>query len=280
MFIVRPSHRFSASVLLGLCLLAPRSWAADAGVAPARPWQDVTSDVLAAMGGRARLEKRVSLHEKVVVSLASLKMEGAVESWATKDNKSLRVTDMTGIPTTREGTDGHVYWSQDPVNGLRILQGAEKEQARVETAWMAELRLEKLFGKVESVREVGPRGEALECLVMTPKSSPGSASAPLTNCYDEKTHLQVSQRGKHASPQGDMPFSSELSDYRDVDGIKLPFLVTTTVGPISFTARLQEATWDVPVKAIHFGLPATGKDGKSKDARATAGSAVKVKPAP
>jgi hypothetical protein len=276
MFTVRSNlgRVWGAGAIFGLCLVAPRSWATDAtAVVPARPWQDVAGDVLAAMGGRERLEKRISLHEKVAVSLSSLKMEGVVESWATKDNKTLRVTEMTGIPTTREGTDGRVYWSQDPVNGLRILEGAEKEQARIETAWMAELRLGKIFEKVESQREVGPHGEGLECLVMTPKTASGSAkvpggepSSPLTNCYDEKTHLQVSQRGKHASPQGDMPFTSELADYRDVDGIKLPFLITTTVGPISFTARLQEAKWDVPVKTVHFGLPRAAAAAKTKPA--------------
>jgi len=66
----------------------------------------------------------------------------------------------------------------------------------------------------------------------------------VTNCYDAKTHLQVSQKGTRATPQGDTPFSSTLKDWRDVGGIKMPFSVDTQAGPITFTARLSDVKFD------------------------------------
>ena len=228
---------------------------------PGRPWREVMADVIDALGGRDRLSKHVSLHEKVKVSLVAQNMAGVVETWATREGKALRITNIATMPEIREGTDGKIYWSQDAINGLRVLTGVEKEQARLETAWMPELRLNAFFSRIESARETGEHGEAVECLTLVGRATAKDAVAPtLTNCYDEKTHLQVSQRGRHASAEGDVPFSTTFSDYRDVDGIKLPFSCTTTAGPVTFTAETQQAVWDEPTKGLPFGLPKPKKD--------------------
>jgi len=228
---------------------------------PGRPWKEVMADVIEALGGRGRLAKHVSLHEKVKVSLVAQNMSGVVETWATRDGRALRVTNIATMPEIREGTDGKTYWSQDPINGLRVLTGVEKEQAHLETAWMPELRLGALFSRIESTRETDEHGQALECLTLVARPTTKGETAPtLTNCYDEKTHLQVSQRGRHASAEGDVPFATAFSDYRDVDGVKLPFSCTTTAGPVTFTAETQQAVWDEPTKGLPFGLPKPKKD--------------------
>ena len=56
---------------------------------------------------------------------------------------------LPGIGTMKSGSTGvgkaGVRWSEDPINGLRILKGAEDEQARMEATWNAELQLKQLF---------------------------------------------------------------------------------------------------------------------------------------
>ena len=79
--------------------------------------------------------------------------------------------------------------------------------------------------------EPGPDGAPLECVIATPKLGP-----PLRSCYDAETHLQVSQSGVRATPQGDVPFRAIIRDWRDVGGVKIPFESDTQVGPIT-TAR-------------------------------------------
>jgi len=242
---------------LGAMVLASSVWAAaPARAEDPRPWKAVLDDAIAAMGGRDVLARRKSLHEKVTVTLVAQNMSGTVETWAARGDKALRITNLKGIPEAREGTDGRVAWSQDAVNGLRVLEGVEKEQARLETAWMAELRLPKLFGTITSSRETGPHGEEMECLTLAARAKvKGAELPPLVNCYDGSTHLQVLQRGKHLSPEGELPFTTEYADYREVGGIKLAFLMTTTMGPIRFTASTEEAIWDEPTTGLAFGLP-------------------------
>jgi hypothetical protein len=132
-----------------------------------------------------------------------------------------------------------VFWAQDPVNGLRLLEGAEAEEARVESAWNPEKRLKDFYQKVESTAEADPAGAPLECVVLTP-----ALGKPVTNCYDPASHLQVSQKGSRATPQGDTPYLSTFKDWRDVGGIKVPFSVDTQAGPITFTARATAVTFD------------------------------------
>ena len=156
------------------------------------------------------------------------------------------------------------------MHGLRRLEGAEAEQARIESLWNADLQLKELYRKIESSNEVGPGGAALECLVMTPK-----LGKPTTSCYDAVTHLQVSQKGIRATPEGDTPFQSTVKDWREVGGVKIAFAFDTLAGPITFTGRITEVKFDEPMDDKMFEPPAAlagaggGKTGKPSKKKAS-----------
>ncbi|HVZ72162.1 MAG TPA: hypothetical protein VHJ20_07290 [Polyangia bacterium] len=240
----------------------------------ARPAAAILADVVAAMGGEAAWNAHTSMSEKIELSIAGLGMNGTGQRISTKDDKALLTTTLPGIGTTREGSNGKVVWSEDPINGARVLAGAEAEAARLESMWAPELRFDKLFTKIESTTETGAGGVALECLVLTPHEG-----TPLTNCYDAKTHLQVVQRGSHPTPQGDTPFTSTVKDWRDVQGLKMPFAVETQTGPITFTLKITELELDVPVEdAKVFEPPAGALAGKAKGAKAKKPAKAKAAP--
>jgi hypothetical protein len=241
---------------------------------PARPADAILADAVTATGGQAAWNAHKSLHAKLELTFEGMGISGVGERFSTSADKSLTVTDLPGIGAVREGGNGKVFWAQDPVNGLRLLEGAEAEQARVESAWNPEQRLKEFYTKVESRTEGGPGGKRLECVVMTPK-----AGSPVTNCYDPVTHLQVLQKGTRATPQGDTPFVSTLRDWREVGGVKISFGVDTQAGPITFTARMTDVKFDEALDdkmfdppspastapAAHGGKGGEKSKGKSKD---------------
>jgi hypothetical protein len=184
---------------------------------------------------------------------------GSGERFSTKSDKALTVTDLPGIGAVREGGNGKTFWAQDPVNGLRLLEGAEAEQARVESAWNPEERLSEFYARVESRTEPGASGAPLECIVLTPK-----VGGPLTNCYDPATHLQVLQKGTRSTPQGDTPFVSTLKDWRDAGGVKMAFGVDTQAGPITFSARITDVKFDEPMDDKMFEPPVPGGGAPAK----------------
>jgi hypothetical protein len=193
---------------------------------------------------------------KLKMTFEGIGITGVGERFATKTDKSLVVTELPGIGTIREGSNGKVNWSQDPVNGLRILDGAEAEQAHIEAVWNAEQRMGELYQKMEATSEAGPGGQRLECVVLTPK-----LGRPNTNCYDPETHLQVSQKGVRPTPQGDTPFTSYLKDWREVGGVKMAFAVDTQAGPIRFAGQITDVKFDVPVDDRMFEPPLPKPEG-------------------
>ena len=108
----------------------------------------------------------------------------------------------------------------------------------------------RLFVKLESATEAGPDGAALECVVATPK-----LGSPLRSCYDAKTHLQVSQSGVRASPQGEMPFRAIIREWREVGGVKIPFESNTQLGPITTADRVTSVTFDEAMDDKMFDPP-------------------------
>ena len=117
----------------------------------------------------------------------------------TSRNKSLAITNIPNVGEVREGTNGRVIWSEDPVNGLRLLSGAEAAQFKLESTWNLERNLKKLFTKI-AVKADSEDGRPVECLELTP-----SVGQPLTTCYDAETHLQVLQKGVAATPRATCP---------------------------------------------------------------------------
>lgn len=227
---------------------------------PARAPEAIIADMIAAVGGRAALERHTSLHTRMEITFKGLGITGISEHWAASGDRVLTTTTIPNVAASREGSDGKVFWSEDQINGLRLLEGAEAEQARVEAAWNAELRMQELFAKIEAKNEAtnGP-GEGsgyLECLVLTPKSG-----RPLTNCFDPRTHLMVLQKGVRSGPQGEMPYLARTSDWRPVGDVKVAFGTEIQVGPLAFTGKVLSAELDVPTAAAMFAVPSATNPG-------------------
>ena len=210
----------------------------------------ILADAVAATGGVAGWGAHKTAHIKLTISLQGMGMGGPAEHFQTNANRSLTLTSLPGVGSIREGSNGKVMWAQDPINGIRYLEGAEAEQARIEAAWNSDLQAHELFPKIETAVD-SPAG--LECLTMTPKVGP-----PIRSCYDAQTHLQASQEGTRTTAQGDVPFHSTVKDWRPVGGVKIPFDSVTQAGPITVVTTVNEIVFDEPMDDKMFEPPAPG----------------------
>jgi zinc protease len=215
-----------------------------------RPPEAILADAVAATGGAAAWNAHKTLHFKMETTLQGMGMGGTGERFQTRGDKALTIMEMTGLGRVREGNNGKVAWTEDPVQGIRYLDGIEAEQTRIASSWNVDMHASELFVKLESATEPGPDGAALECVVATPK-----LGSPLRSCYDAKTHLQVSQSGVRASPQGDMPFRATIRAWREVGGVKIPFESNTQLGPITTADRVTSVAFDEPMDDKMFDPP-------------------------
>src|SRR5262249_40891607 len=152
--------------------------------------QAILADAVAATGGAAAWNAHKSARFEMDTVFQGMGMGGTGQRYLTRAGKTLVITNLAGLGTVREGGNGKVFWSQDPLQGFRFLEGVEAEQARIEAAWNADLDAATLFAKLASATETGPDGAPLECVIATPKLGPD-----IRSCYDAKTHLEVSQAG-------------------------------------------------------------------------------------
>jgi hypothetical protein len=260
---MRSPNSFGAPLALCLLtvLLVPRvSPAADAGAAPgavppsaalpaARTADAILTDAVKATGGDAPWKTHHAIETKTQIEYAKMAISGTRTQTVTWKNKSLAVTSIPNVGEVKEGTNGRAVWADDPVNGLRLLTGAEAAQFKLESTWNLERNVKRLFPKI-TVKADTDGGRPLECLELTPR-----IGQPMTTCYDAETHLQVLQKGTAATPQGDVPFTSRIKGWKEFDGLKLPELVEMTTGPIDFSARLLDVVFDKPVDERMFELP-------------------------
>jgi hypothetical protein len=222
-----------------------------AAAPPPRSPEAILADAVAATGGAPAWRSHKTAHFKLETTFQGMGMGGTGERYLTSDGKSLTVAEFSGLGKIGEGTNGKVFWAEDPVHGFRFLEGAEAEEARVDAAWNPDLQAKELFTKLESANDVGPDGKPLECVIATMR-----AGAPTRSCYDRVTHLQVVQTGIKTTPDGDVPFRDVPRDWRDVGGIKIPFESETQVGPVTQVVRLRSVTFDEPIDAKIFEPPA------------------------
>lgn len=260
-----------AAVAPGVQTPAPPVTASVPPPPPVRSVDAILADAITAIGGEAAWNAHATMRLKVELTFQGMGISGTAERISVradkgKSDRMLLTTDVPGTGTLRQGTNGVVAWSEDPINGLRTVSGAEAEQTRADAAWVGELRVREIYKSIEAKTEAGPGGARLECLVLTPKE--GSA---ITSCYDSKTHLQTLVKGTHTTPQGDIPFLSAIRDWTDISGLKMPRTVDTQEGPLTFTMRLVDAKLDEPFADKLFELPAPpapapteGKGAKTK----------------
>jgi hypothetical protein len=241
-------------IVVALTLIARAASAADGGAPPppgARAPEVILADFSNALGAAAAAKYK-NLHLRRELSITAMGMKGSEERWAAAGDKLLAVMTISGIGTIKQGSTGTASWSEDPINGLRLLSGAEADMAHIEGAWNADLRLGQLFAKIRTVPAPpeAPRDSPLECVELSPK-----VAHPLTMCFDARTHLRVFQAGKQASPQGEVPYTARQSEWRAVAGLMVPGLEVLTTGPTVMELRLLELTFDGKVDPNLFRVP-------------------------
>ena len=224
---------------------------ADAKPADAMPTIDQILDkFVQALGGKAAIEKLTSRVSKGNFEIPAMGAGGPIEMYAKAPNKNLVIINIPGFGTIQQGFNGTVAWAQEPTSGLRELSGAELASAKRDAEFYADIKFKEMYSKmtVKGKEKVGEK----EAYVVEAIPTEG---APQKIYFDTQSGLVLRQDREVESPQGKMPVEVYLEDYKEVDGIKLPFTVKQVTPSISFTIKIQEIKHNVPVDDAKFNKP-------------------------
>jgi hypothetical protein len=208
-----------------------------------------------AVGGREKLDAVKSMYSKGKASVKGQNLSGTNELWWA-DGDFLAIQNMPGVGTFRFGKKGDVVWGQDPVFGLRQLSGQEAEQAKREaSSLMLAAHWKQFFTKAETV---GTRTVEND-IVFDVKLTAQSGSEVVLGISGD-TGLIRSQTSDLVSPVGTQKTTIWFDDYREVDGIKLPFRSRSEMGALELESVTDAVEFNVEVDTSTFAMPSGGAE--------------------
>ena len=222
-----------AGLLLG-CVHAVSAQTAD----------EVVEKHLTALGGRAALGKVTSrtITGEVSLSTPGGEIAGPIEIMAEAPNKSrtLIKLDLSSFGVGQmvfdqrfDGTSGYVL---DSLQGNRDITGSQLEFMKSSAFPSPFLNYKEVGATVELGAKEQVGGRQAFVLIFRPKSGP-----PVRQYIDAESYLAVRQVVKlDIPPVGELEQTTDLLDYRDVDGLKVPFQLNST-NPVQ-TTRIKVNT--------------------------------------
>lgn len=212
--------------------------------------EEVMNKFIEATGGAGAYEELSSRKITGTVEIVAAGVKGDVTIYQQAPDKLLSTLDFEGIGEVVQGTDGKAAWSEDPNTGARLLEGAEKADFLREATFNSELKWKELYENVEVTGKEDVDGTSCYVVVMTPEEG-----QPETSYFAVDSGLMVRTKTVQTSPLGDQAVEVTVSDYREVDGIKIPFTTTIqvlqqeikmTFDNVEHGVEIPEGTFDVP----------------------------------
>ena len=263
---MNPKMRFAGSILIllfaGASPCYPQAAPAPQG-GPSKNEALPSVDEIAAKcakgsGGKAAFAKLSTQIISGTVDIQAAGLTGKIEIFSKAPNKFLNKFSLAdGQFQQKRGFDGRVGWEFDSQQGLRRLEGAELEDAKLEGIFDTEVRLKEIYPdmKVTGRAKVGDR-DAYTVVTKTPSGKTD------TFYFDAETGIRIAEDTEGPNKEGTVEKTSILlEDYRAVNGIQLPFRIRITSPAFSLVINVQDVKHNVPMDDSMFAMPAENPPG-------------------
>ena len=203
-----------------------------------------------AIGGREAITAYSSRKASGTMSIPASGMEGSLELFMAKPNKSLMRINLPGVGSMEEGFDGTHGWSINPVTGPALLQGKQLADRREESEFGSELAMEKNYTDMKTVERIDFDGRPCYKVVATRKAG-GEDSI----YFDATTGLRAGSVGTRETPMGPITATTIETDYKQFGKVMYPTrLKISTMGieQLMTFSTIEHDTVDASV----FAMPA------------------------
>jgi hypothetical protein len=205
-----------------------------------------------ATGGRALMDKLKSTHARGVMEFTEQDAHGSMELFAKAPDKQLLIMNLESVGEIRQAFDGAIAWGQDASGRVVEIGGAPLGDLQRSAVFNAALKWREQFPKAELTGQETVGGRKAWVIRLTPVSG-----QPITRYFDTETFLLLREAGNRDTPQGPMDVRADFSDYRDVGGIKAPFLIRQTLPMGEIVLRISEMQNNVEIDDARFAKPAS-----------------------
>lgn len=210
--------------------------------------EDVIGKYLDAIGGAAALSKVKTRQEKGTITISGRNLP--VEIITSTGGKQLTLVHLSNGDSIT-AYDGKSGWSSAPNRPAHPIPSIESISARTETDLQLPMHMKQLFDQVKSMppENIGDRQTYVVAGFNT-----GEIAAKFYFDKDSGYLLRILRYTK--TPLGQSPTQIDNDNYRDQDGLKVPFLRTISRPNSRIAIRIDEVKFNVPVDDARFAIPA------------------------
>ena len=216
----------------------------------------VFAKTIAAIGGREALGKLTSRHTtgKMTVSTPAGDLPGTIEIFNQAPNltRTLLTIDLSalgaGTMTVDQRFDGTAGSAVDSMQGPRDITGDQLANMKNADFPTPLLRYKEKGMKIALAGKEKVGDKDAYALTITPQAGPSSRLF-----VDAESYLPVRIVVTLDVPEaGKVEQTSQLSDYRDVDGIKVPFSIRNSSAVQTVVIKVDKVEHNVPIDAALF----------------------------
>ena len=203
-----------------------------------------------ALGGKAALQKKTTRVSMGTVEMAGGHLRGTVIIHEKAPDKSLEVVIVAG-EAYRQGFDGQVGWTDDAQNGPQEMSGPQLDEVARDADFFHPLHLRQIYRAitVKGEEKIGDQDVyALEGRV--PRND-----VPDKIYFSARTGLLVRLIRLRHTAEGLSVLQEDFLDYRDVDGVKVPFTILQSGSAEDLTIKLDQIRFGVELEDSEFQLP-------------------------
>jgi len=212
------------------------------------PADQIVDKYVQALGGAEALEKITSRVEKGKLTGFGNR-EFPIEVYAKAPDKRLSVMHMPNGEsiTAYDGRSGWLGFSHGPPHQMTP---PEANSARMDADFHFALRLKQNFSQLRVER---PETIGEEETYLVNGVNPGQP--PVRMYFSQQSGLLVRLVRYVETPVGRNPTQIDYADYREVDGIKVPFRWTLARPGGRFTIQVDQCQQNVPIDDTKFSMP-------------------------
>jgi photosynthetic reaction center cytochrome c subunit len=171
----------------------------------------------------------------------------------------IKFPDAPGRDASVRSFDGKIGWIKTPLSVLGEYQvsGSELDGARLDAQLAFPSQIKQVLKNMRTLDSETIDGK--DCDVV---QADGQRRMFITLFFERSTGYLIRSIRYGPSPIGRIPTQVDYSDYRDVNGIKMPFRFTFTWLDGRDAFQLSQIQANVPIDSAKFGRPTALEDGR------------------
>jgi len=210
----------------------------------------ILTKYLDAVGGRSAQEKFKSRVIKGRLELSGGDSWGQLSIYAKAPNKSLTVMNVQPMGQVKHGYDGRTVWDIGDAIGFQSLIGVALSGFSTDGDFYRESKLREFYPGLRVLGTVKDKDREFYLVEAFPR-----VGGTETLYFEIQSGLLTGRDLMQQTARGPIQVNMRYSDWREVDGVKLPFKITQSMPNVKFVFTVTEVKHNLSLDDGLFDRP-------------------------